>query len=256
MNLEKIKRVFLQILIGCLVAASGLAVVTVLIGKFNDVLIKALLTLLIIAVHSLVSFGFILSNERRKTIDNLEIFINATFIIIVLSFITSIFGIWKVIDVGLVGKLYLTYGVLLFAILHSEVLAKTLKKEKYIDNIVFSNYAFMIGVVLMILPVIFFTGYTFSSAYFRLLAAFGIIDATLTLLAVILHKLYLQKHPRVDSAVFTIQQAVPSNGHASLPQQSQPKRGMNVLVMILIGFLALQFIGSIFLVVIGKIVNH
>lgn len=209
---------------------------------------------MIIAAHSLVSFGFILSNEKRKTIDNLEIFTNATFVIIVLSFITSLFGLWGVIGGDLVGKLYTTYFILLFAILHGEVLAQTLYKEKYIDNIVYSNYVFMSIVVLMILLVVFLNGSVdFGEVYYRFLAAFGIIDATLTLLAVIFHKLYLQKHPMVDSAVFGLQQVGQSNGQIPQTQAAPPKRGINILVIILIGFLALQFIGSLIVAVIGNI---
>ncbi len=254
MNFEKFKRTFLQILVGCLIAAAGLSVVTVLVGEFNEVFGKALATILLIAVHSLISFGFIVNNEKRKTIENLEIFTNATFTIIVLSFITSVFGVWGILPGELVGKLYGTYFILLFAILHGEVLARTLNKEKYIDNIVYSNYFFMAIVVCMILPLIFFTDGEFGEVYYRFLAAFGIIDATLTLVAIILHKLYLQKHPTVNSAVFSFQNANNPGGTQHIQGQAvQPKRGMNIFVVILIAFLALQFAASIFVAIIGQI---
>lgn len=255
MQFEKFKRFFLQTLIGCLIAAALLSVVTVLAGQFNDTFAKALLTLLVIAVHSLVSFGFILNHEKQPNVENLELFTNATFMIIVLSFITSVLGIWGIIGGELVGKLYMTYFVLLFAILHGEVLAKTLGEESYIDNIVYGNFVFMFFVVLMLLPVIFFGSEQFDSIYYRLLAAFGIIDATLTLLTVILHKLYLQKHPKVNDAVFAIQPGGPNTPASTQaqPQAHQPKRGMNILVIILIAFLALQFIGSIMVAFIGAL---
>jgi hypothetical protein len=237
---ENVKRVFLQILIGCLVAAGLLCVVTVLVGSFNDIFAKALFTILLIAVHSLVSFGFITNKERQKTRDNLEFFSNFTFVIIVLSFITSLAGVWGILDGDLVWRLYLTYFVLLFATLHGEVLTKLLGKQDSIDKLVFSNYGFMIVVVLMLLPVIFVSDASLlGEVYYRFLAAFGIIDATLTLVAIIMHKLYLQKHPKAESAVFG-----QTNG-------SQPKRGMHPIVIILLAYLAFQFIGGILIAAIG-----
>lgn len=237
---ENIKRIFLQILVGCLVAAGALCVITVLVGSFNDIFAKALFTIFLIALHSLVSFGFITNKERQKTSENLEFFSNTTFVIIVLSFITSLSGVWGLLDGDLVWRLYVTYFVLLFATLHGEVLTKMLGKQDTIDKLVFSNYGFMIVVVLMLLPVIFVSDASLlGEVYYRFLAAFGIIDATVTLVAVIMHKLYLQKHPKVESAVFS-----QANG-------LQPKRGMHPVVIILLAYLAFQFIGGIMIAAIG-----
>lgn len=255
MNLSKAKSLFLRVLIGCLVAAALLAVVTVLLGSFNDVSGKALFTILLIALHSLVSISFITSNEKQDTFDSLAFFTNATFGIIVISFITSLLGLWGLLSGDLVGKLYGVYLVLLFAVLHGEVLAKILGKQMTIDRVVRANYIFMAIVVLMLLPVIF-SGFsdTLGSFYYRLLAAAGIIDATLTLIAVILHNLYVQKHPQVVDPVFNIQQVPFRNNGLNVPMPAQPpKRRMNIFVVILLGYLFLQVIGGIVMVVIGAV---
>lgn len=253
MGFENIKRLFLQILVGCLVAAGALSVVTVLAGSFNDVFFKALMTILIVAVHSLVSFGFILNNEKKKTADNLEIFTNAVFVLIVLSFITSLAGIWGLLGGDLVWKLYMTYFVLLFATLHGEVLAKILGKTNYMDNIVYFNYLSMLIVVALLIIVIFVSDSSIlGDVFYRVLAACGIVDATLTLTAIILHKLYLQKHPKVQSPVFSLQPGQP--GHTVQQNQTaEPKRGMHPLVIVLIAYLALQFLGGIVIAAIGNI---
>lgn len=254
MAFENIKRLFLQILVGCLVAAGALSVITVLAGSFNDVFFKALMTILIVAVHSLVSFGFILNNEKKKTADNLEIFTNAVFILIVLSFITSLAGLWGLMGGDLVWKLYLTYFVLLFATLHGEVLAKILGKTNYMDNIVYFNYLFMLVVVALLIIVIFVSDSSIlGDVFYRVLAACGIIDATLTLTAIILHKLYLQKHPKVQSPVFSLQPGHPGQTAQQNPQAIEPKRSMHPVVVILIAYLAFQFIGGIAVAVIGGI---
>lgn len=256
MQLDKVKSLFLKVLIGCLIAAAGLAVVTVLLGEFTDVTGKALLTILFIAIHALISFSFIVNNERQETFDSLAFFTNATFTIIVLSFLTSVFGVWGIFPGELVGKLYMLYFVLLFAVLHGEILAKTTKKQVTIDKIVYVNYIFMAAVILMLLPIIFLndSSEVLGDFYFRLLAAFGIIDATLTLVAVIMHKLYVDKHPKTNDAVFNITQPVgqiPGQVVPTVPVQQ--KRGMNIFVVILIAFVALQFIGGLIIAVIGAL---
>jgi hypothetical protein len=259
MNFTSVKSVFFKTLIGCLIAAAGVAVVTVLVGKFNDVTGKALFTIAIIALHSLVSISFIENNEKQDTFESLAVFTNATFGIIVLSFITAILGLWHVIPGELVARLYGLYFVLIFAILHGEVLAKTMGKQANIDTTVRVNFFFMAIVVVMLLPVIFLTAEsTLSSLYYRGLAAAGIIDATLTLSAVILHTLYVQKHPKIVDPVFSIQQVpVPGGQPGQMMQvqvpQLKPKRHMNGFVVLLLGFVALQLISGIILGILGAI---
>lgn len=252
MNLTNLKRLFLKSLIGCLVAAASLAVVTILMGDFNDVSAKALVTILLVAAHCLISFGFIVNNERQETFENLSFFANATFILIVLSFITSVLGVWGILPGSLVGKLYALYFVLLFATLHGEILAKTLGKQGSINNLVSANYVFMGVVVLMLLPVIFLEdSSSLGSFYYRLLGAFGIVDATLTLIVVIMHKLYVQKHPALQDNVFNAPDG--QIGAAAQPGTARPHRGMNIFVTLLIVYIVLQFIGGIAFALIGAI---
>lgn len=182
-------------------------------------------------------------------------FTNSTFVIIVLSFMTSVLGVWEVMPGGLVGRLYALYFVLLFAILHGEVLAKTTGQQSNIDNVVYANYFFMMIVVLMLLPVIFVPDSdSLGGFYYRMLAACGIIDATLTLIAVILHKLYLQKHPKTNDAVFNVPLAPGQLAGAGQPAvAAAPKRRMNIFVIILIGYIVLQFGAGIIIALIGSI---
>lgn len=254
MNFPKLKRLFLRTLIGCLIAAAGLAVVTVLIGKFNDICAKALFTILLVAVHSLVSFGLMSNNEKQDTFGTLTFFTNATFGIIVLSFATAVLGVWDVMPGELVARLYGLYMVLLFAVLHGEVLAKTLGKQLNIDKTVRINFGFMVVVVAMLLPIIF--GASFGPFYYRMLAAAGIIDATLTLITVILYKLYMQKHPKLPDPVFSVQPTgYQPNGQlqpvAVMPQQ--PKRHMNIFVLILLVYVGLQVVVGVGLMILGRV---
>lgn len=254
MNLQKVKRLFFQIMIGCLIAAAGIAVVTVLAGSFNELLGKALFTIVLIAVHALISFGFISNNEKQETFENLSFFTNATFTIIVLSFITSVFGVWEILPGELVGKLYMLYFVLLFATLHGEVLAKMVGNQTSLDGIIYGNYFFMALVVLMLIPVIFAADASIiSDFYYRILAAAGIVDATLTLVAVIMHKLYLQKHPKIVDPVFNA--PLPAGAVQSQGQQpAKPRsRVANIFLTLLVGYIVLQLLSGLGLLLIASL---
>lgn len=249
MNFESAKRFFFKILIACLVAAASLAVVTILVGHFSDTLEKALLTIFLIAAHALISFGFISTNEKQDVLEDLKIFTNATFGVIVLSFITSIFGVWHIISADMVSKLYLVYFVLLFATLHAEILSKIVKIQSNLAKYVISNYLFMFVVVVMLMPVIFVNDKSsLGSFYYRLLAASGIIDATLSMVTIILHKLYLQKNPLTKDLAFSAPQALGGTAMGVGAQQTvaPQKRGMNIFVKILIAYITLQILGALF----------
>ncbi len=235
---EKLKRSFFQILIGCLLGAASIAVIAVLVGSFNDVLARALGTIAMVALHATLSFSYITEAEKRDKKDggrSLELFTNTVFVLVVLSFITSIFAIWQLLDGGLTLKLYMMYGVLLFATLHADVLYRIRQFETKIDNVVTANYFFMTLVVAMLFIVIFSEGSSdLGEFFYRLLAAVGIIDATMTITAIIMHKLYLQKHPA---------EAAAADQTASAQSKSFWKNPLVVLLMIFLGF---QIIGSMF----------
>lgn len=256
MKLEKLKNVFLKILIGCLIAAAALAVVTILIGNFNTLCARALWTIILVAVHSLLSLTFINNNQRQQTFDSLSLFTNAAFVLLIFSFVTSLGGVWGILPGTIVGKLYGAYFVLLFAVLHAEVLAKTLHKQSYIDKVVVANYVLMCVVVLMLLVLIFAPSLdAFNGFYYRLLAACGIVDATLSLIAIILHRVYVQKHPAIKDAVFNAPQATGQPATPVSTATAPPHRGINIFVGILIAYIVLQLVVGLGLLVLGRLLT-
>jgi hypothetical protein len=230
-NLAYIKSIFFKILMACLVAAAGVAIFTVLVGKFNNVLAKSLGSIAMVALHTLASFSYIDASQKRRSPNALTFLSGAVFFFIVLSFVTSVFGVWSVIPGDIIYKLYATYFVLLFAILHAETLAKTLRSTKSINYVVSTNFVLMTIVTIMIIPIIYISNRDrLGDFYFRALAAAGILDATLTLLAVIMHKQFLDKHPEL-----AISKSEPTK-----------HKGPNLLAIIVIGFLVLQMLPIIF----------
>lgn len=241
---KQLKRFFLQLLLGSLICAAVVAVVAVLAGSFNSTFARALGTIAMVALHALLSFGYISENDKRDKASQQtnELFSNTVFAIIVISFFTSIFAIWQVISLDLTLKLYLFYGVILFATLHGEVLYRLRGFEKRIDSAVIANYVLMSVVIVMLTIVIFYPERSdLGSFYYRLLAAVGIVDATATITAIIMHKMYMQKHPELAKEVDANEKAKSKNFWK------------NPFVVILIIFLAFQFIGGIIGLIVGGV---
>lgn len=241
-NFAEFKRFFLFNLIGSLVISALVAVVTVLVGEFNELSAKVLLTLGMVITHSLVSLFFIWDNDRQNTFERLSFFINVLFLFIVVSFVTSIFGIWEIIPGESVWNLYQTYFVLAFASLHADILSKALNKEHYMDVIIYVNYAFMAIVVVMLMPVIFISnaGEVLGEVFFRILGAAGIIDGTLSVLTIIFYKMYMNKHPEEQHALAS-------------KDGDQQKKGLSIWVWLLIAFLLIQVVIPLFFVLIAGV---
>ena len=234
-NFLKLKRVLLYILIGSLIVSSLVAVVAILIGQFNEITTKIFLTLFTVIIHSLVSLLFIWDDERQKTFNRLSFFINVIFFLIVISFITNVFGIWSIIAGSTFWNLYKMYFIIAFASLHVNILAKASHNEKYTDMVIYANYFFAFVVVAMLQPIIFINDsfQVLGGMYYRILGASSLIDGTLSILTIIFYKLYINKHPNVENVL-----------PVSMQQQvaGEKKRGLSIWVWILIIYLLAQFI--------------
>jgi hypothetical protein len=244
---ERLKRLSIQVMIAGLIGAAVLAVVAVLAGSFSKTFEKSLFTLFLVIVHALACLAFVEQTGKAKK-SSFKFFENAVFIIIVLSFFTSIFGVWGLLAGSIVAKLYGTYFILLFASLHGQMLVEARGFQSSINNIVNVNYALMGLVIVLILPIIWSGNTDFPNFYYRLLAAAGIIDGTLTIIAVILHRLYIQKHPDIQSPIFTNIQSVQSGA----PGQVMPqKRHIHPLIWLLGIFIVGQFALSLLFGILG-----
>ncbi len=231
------KKFFIFNLIGSLIISAIVAVITVLVGQFNEVASRVLFTLAMVVCHSLISLGFIWDDEKQSTFERLAFFTDALFILIVMSFVTSVFGIWKIIPLDMVENLYQTYFLLGFASLHGDILSKVLGKERYMDMVIYTNYFFMFVVVLMLLPVIFVDNSfnILGEMYFRTIGALGIIDGTLSVLTIIFYKLFINKHPQTQNLLSGVSGTAPA----------AQKKGLSLWVWILIIYLAFQIIGPL-----------
>lgn len=233
-NFSEIKKYILYCLIASLVVSAIFAVITILMGQFNEFSGRVFSTLFMVMFHALFSLSFVWDDARKKSFERLGNFIDVLFGLIILSFIISTLGIWKIISPATIGHLYQSFFIIGFAVLHADILSKAFGKEDFMDIIIYVNYLVMAIVVLMLLRLIFldYNVKAFGEILLRFLGAAAIIDGTLSILTIIFYKLYLNKHPKVENAM----QA------ASTPNSSKQseKKGLSLWVKLLILYLILQ----------------
>ncbi|MBP7837575.1 hypothetical protein KA021_02660 [Candidatus Saccharibacteria bacterium] len=236
---SQIKKLVVNVMIGSLIGAAAIAVAAVLIGEFNDILGKALITLIVVMIHALASLGFLDSKSKKKNPGELVVFTNTIFVLIVLSFVSSIFGIWELISGTVLTKLYATYFITAFAVSHGEILYKVTGLDKKIDKIIYSNFVLMFVVFALLLPVIWASGAAdFPDFYYRLLSAAAIIDTTLT------------AETKMQSSNKSIETSV-DNGQSAAQQIGSKNRRIHPLVIVVGIYLLFQFIIPIMYLIAG-----
>lgn len=227
-----LKKFCLFLFIGSLIAASAVAVVTVLSGDFSQVTMKVFMTLLLVVLHALVSLLFIWDDERRNTFHTLAFFTNVVFLLIVCSFIISLFTNWDLMSSKTMWHCYQSFFYVGFAALHADMLSKAMKKEAYMDAIIVANYVLIVMVLGLLLPIVFLENSVFGDFYFRALGALAIVDGTLSILTMIFYKLYLHNHPKEKDVIL---------GDAPKPV----KRGFGGWLLILFLYLGFQLLFSL-----------
>lgn len=202
MDTQKLRSTLIRSMLYCLVAAAAVAVVTILIGKFSDTTGRSLGTIFVALLHIGVVFGLV-SMVTSKPYDaspkSTEFVVNASILIAVLSFFTSVFTIWQVFDGSLPLRLYATYAVVLFALVHIKTLIDVDVTYWKVRSYVLANYAFIGIVALMILGAVYSSDAStlLSGFYGRLLAASAVVDVTLSVVVAVMYRLYLQQHPEL-----------------------------------------------------------
>lgn len=190
-KMSQFKKYYLYGLIGSLIAAAMVAVVTILMGNFNDTSGRVLGTLGLVVFHSLVSL-YLVKDEHSK-IEKLTFFSDTLFVLLVSSLVTSLFAVWEIIGPETTSKIYALFFVLGFSALHGNTIFLIRNKDSLISKLVKVNQSIIASLAVMAILAIFIEN--ISDIYYRLLGSVAVIDITLTVVIVILYKLYLQKHP-------------------------------------------------------------
>lgn len=235
MGARELKKFFLFNLIGSLILVSFVAVVSVLIGEFNHVSRKAIITLFVVAIHSLICLGFVKSDEDDGSLQDLNFFRWVLFAVVIASFLVLTLGTWEVISGRNVLRTYFTFIIIVFAALHGNLLYHATGNKIHIDITIILNYIFMLMVTIMLFPVVY--GADIGSIYYRILAAASIIDGTCTILVIIFYNLYFKTNSKKNNVY-----GVGVENDELSEKTLRKKKGIGMWIWILIIYLLLQII--------------
>lgn len=203
MNIQQLKSVLIKALLGSIIVAAAVAVVAILIGEMNSTVERSLGTVVSAVLHIVIVFIILsLSTSGNPTTKrSTEMVISSSMLVAVLSFFTSVFAIWGLLGGELATKLYVSYMIILFAILHVKTLLDITAVYAKARPYVVANYVFIALVAAMLLRAVHIpSGFEMLSGFYgRLLAALAIVDVTLSITIAIIHRLYLQKHPELPT---------------------------------------------------------
>ncbi len=194
---KNIKKYFLYVFIGGLVASSLISIVAVLIGEFNDFIQKSLTTTLLMVAHALAVLAFISVNDdnRNKASD---IVLDTLFGVTIASFITSIFAVWEILTGSIIGHLYIMYFYAVIAALLIRALLNANRIDKVTRMLADVSIYITIFLFALLMPSVFVEyPVELPETYNRGLAATAILLGTTTILTVIFHRLYVNKHPEI-----------------------------------------------------------
>lgn len=199
-NFDLLKRIFLYGMIGSLAVCAIVAITVILTGTFDGTAARIISTLILVIVHSFISLALIWNDSKTEFSKKFTVLLNTLFVLIVLSFVTSVLGVWDIIGSTLGPQLYMTYFLIAIFVFQGTLLAKALGKETYMDVIVYANYVFIMILFFMAEVAIFMGDKVnlLGEMFGRVMASIGIIDVTLSIITVIFYKLYMQKHPELQ----------------------------------------------------------
>ena len=195
-----IKKYFIYVLVGGIIVFALISIGAILIGQFNDITTKALLSTLSIVIHSLLALAFVSTragDNNRYT----RFIINILFALILASLLTSLMSIWGAIDSILSSKLYGFYFLVFFASLYCLAIIKSQLKDNL--SVIAGNTSMVITLIFTayLMPFVFLDNRVdLGDFYYRLLAVLAILLGTSTVLTAIFHKLYQSKHPEQKRA--------------------------------------------------------
>lgn len=193
-KLNKIKVAFLYVLIGGLIISALISVVAILIGQFNEVVVKALLTTFIFVTHSLLILAFV-SADRHNTLGK-SIFPTTIFIAIIANMFTTTLGTWGVWNNDVSWRAFLLYTLAIGSAFIATGILKLRIAHRNTNIAVYATIFFLALLTLVLVPWVLSPDASWlGSFYYRLIGAITILGATSVSLSVIFNRIAVSQNP-------------------------------------------------------------
>jgi hypothetical protein len=184
----KLRTAFLYVLIGGLIVSALISVIAILIGEFNDVVVKALVTTFIFVTHCLLLLAIILAykNDRLgKSLVSTTIFIT-----LILNMFSTTLGTWELWASDMSWKMFLIYMLVIGTsfLISGALLLRRVHKPTQLS--IYVAVGFILLLTVLLAPWILFPDADWlTGLYLRSIGAVTILTATSLSLAVIFNRI-------------------------------------------------------------------
>ena len=196
-KLGKIRLAFLYVLIGSLAASALVAIAGLIIGEFNEVIQKALLTIFTIFMHSLLILAIVIAD--RHNLIGKAILPTVIGGLALVSLATTTLGTWEVITAELAWRLIGLYFFIIAATYVAVGVLKLYVNQIAVKALVFSSVALTALLTIAIIPWSLDLFGDLNSLYFRIVAAIAILGVTVALIAVIWRTIAIARTPELKA---------------------------------------------------------
>ena len=201
MSIKSVKSLVVKLLLVSVVAAAVVAVISILIGNVPDIAWRALWTAGLATIHLLLLFLVLSYAEVRRdprVVNTTNLTVNALMVLFILSFATTTLSTWDVIGAELSSKLFSTYLVALFSIVHMKAISDEEAVYTKLRPYVMANIFFILLSAGLIITLFFVDNAIdiLEGFYGRALAATLIINVTISIVIATMSHMYKIKHPQ------------------------------------------------------------
>jgi hypothetical protein len=180
------------------VISALISIVAILIGEFNSVITKALLTTFVFVTHSLIILALV-SADRNNSIGK-AVIPSTIFLAIIANMFTTTLGTWNVIDGDVTWRAFLLYAL---AIGSSFIIAGALRlrlAHKATNAAVYTTVGSAIALTLILIPWVAAPDAEWlGSFYYRVIAVLAILGATAFSLSVIFNRIAIAANQTLNS---------------------------------------------------------
>ncbi|MCL2038006.1 hypothetical protein FWG95_03330 [Candidatus Saccharibacteria bacterium] len=254
------KKWLLYVLIAGLAAAGIIAVVAIIIGELSDGVVKAIWMAITSWVHTLIIIGILsISDLGEDRDDHRNVMTYTILSIVIASFVTTVMVILDIIpphQLYKVGNLYGWYiGVIIGSLVVSKLLDYFMTKDKTTRGVGWVGVGFFTLFVLLFFPPTILDN--LPNIYFRILLASSVVFSTLLIIAVVLGRVYLTKHPEAYEQML-LEKAKARGLVAYVDDQpyiqNSTSKGMpswGIIILIIIGIMLMPTILSVVFGILG-----
>ena len=196
-RIGKLKLAFLYVLIGGLVTAALVAIISLLIGEFNSGIQKSLSTIFVFFSHSLLILALLWADRDNEV--GRSVLPTTIFALTLANMITTTLATWEIISSETAWRALGLYFLVIGAVFVITGLLKLRIKHQTTQAGLFVTILTVSALIVALSPWVLDIVPEFNSLYFRIVAALSILTTTVFIITVILRGIALARNTELKS---------------------------------------------------------